>query len=237
MKLIQYTTARLNDRKLVAFTTGFLTHHILDRNAHPYIIFRSGNEGNRHQKLEIIIDTLLMKKFRGIETWNTPVYKQLDIGSQLDTSVEAMLAEAIQTFFPDLHKELPINYIERSYNHMQLALKILYDPLGWKRKLLKERVDPFSYQKDIGSGDYLNESNSRWSHPAQVDEHSEQTFFDLLEQAEQEGIKVLSVLGAYWFEDSADAIDQLEQKIGNISYDTGKDCTLAIECINFEPIL
>ncbi|WLD94034.1 zinc dependent phospholipase C family protein [Alkalihalobacillus sp. AL-G] len=237
MKLVQFTKMRLDDRKLIAFTTGFITHHILDRNAHPYIIYRSGNENNRHQKLEILIDTLLMKELRGIETWNTPVYKQLYIGGSLQTSVKEMLSEAIDAYFHDLHKQLPSNYIERSYEQMQQALKVLYDPLGWKYKLLKDRIEPFSYQKDIESGDFLNETKTRWIHPAQPDEHSEQTFYDLLDQAERECADILQELGAYWFENSEDAFDRLEQKIGNISYDSGKDCTLPLENRHFEPML
>lgn len=237
LKLIDFTKARMDDEKLVAFTTGFITHHILDRNAHPYINYRSGTEGNRHQKLEIIIDTLLMKKFKNIETWKTPVYKELSIGKSLHEPIERMLRETVNSTFPDLHAKMPAGYVDQSYQHMQTALRVLYDPFGWKNKLLKERVHPFSYQKNIAPADYLNEERTPWFHPAQPDERHEETFLELVEQAEREGIDIFKELKAYWFEDDMQAYESLKQKLGNICYDTGKDLSMQLENRHFEPIL
>ncbi|MCF6136139.1 zinc dependent phospholipase C family protein [Pseudalkalibacillus berkeleyi] len=237
MKLIEYTKQHTHDDKLVAFTTGFLTHHILDRNAHPYINYRSGTEGNRHQKLEIIIDTLLMKREKGIETWNTPVNKQLAIGKTLHKPIEKMLEETIVTTFPDLHEKMPEGYINQSYRHMQTALRVLFDPLGWKNKLLKDRVDPFSYQKEIAEADYLNEQQTPWYHPAQPDEKHDETFMDLIEQAEKEGIDILNLLKSYWFDNNEGARELLKENIGNFCYDTGKELSLRLENKHFDPIL
>ncbi|WP_349409559.1 zinc dependent phospholipase C family protein [Pseudalkalibacillus sp. SCS-8] len=237
LELINYTKEHLQDERLVAFTTGFITHHILDRNTHPYINYRSGTEDNRHQKLEIIIDTLLMKRFKSIETWKTPVYKELAIGKTLHKPIETMLEKAVDTIFPDLHKEMPSGYVQQSYQHMQKALKVLYDPSGWKNKLLKHRIHPFSYQKEIAPADYLNEEKTAWYHPAQPDERHEETFLELMEQAEEEGVSLLQDLGAYWFKDDNEAFENLKEKLGNICYDTGKDLALGLENRHFDPIL
>ncbi|MEX2103927.1 MAG: zinc dependent phospholipase C family protein [Bacilli bacterium] len=59
MDMIDYGKCQPKNNKLRAYILGFMTHHILDRNAHPYIIYRSGNEGTKHTKLETIIDTLI----------------------------------------------------------------------------------------------------------------------------------------------------------------------------------
>lgn len=53
--------AKNRDDQVRAFVFGFITHHILDRNTHPYIHYRAGYEGNDHQKLEVFIDTLMME--------------------------------------------------------------------------------------------------------------------------------------------------------------------------------
>jgi hypothetical protein len=235
--LIEHAKKNLTDEKLVAFTIGFITHHILDRNAHPYINYRSGTEGNRHQKLEIIIDTLLMKKLKGIETWRTPVYKELNIDRPLHQPVIQMLEEAIDSIFPELHGKMPVGYVEQSYVHMQTALRVLYDPFGWKNKLLKERVQPFSYQKHIEPTDYLNEEKTPWFHPAQPEERHDETFMDLLEQADEEGIEILNLLKSYWFEDHDQSFNLIKDSLGNICYDTGKDLSLRLENKHFEPIL
>ncbi|WP_408009470.1 zinc dependent phospholipase C family protein [Pseudalkalibacillus sp. A8] len=237
IKLIDYTKDRLDDEKLTVFTTGFITHHILDRNTHPYINYRSGTEGNRHQKLEIIIDTLMMKKHKNIETWKTPVYKKLAIGKTLHESIDTMLKDTIKSTFPGLHEKMPNGYVQQSYHHMKKALRVLFDPSGWKNKLLKERIDPFSYQKHIDDIDYLNESKTPWVHPAQADERHEESFIELFELTIDEGTEVLTLLKGYWFENDLEKYDQLREKLGNVCYDVGKDLSLRLENKHYEPIL
>ncbi|WP_221568814.1 zinc dependent phospholipase C family protein [Alkalihalobacillus sp. TS-13] len=237
LKLIDHTKERLEDAKLTAFTTGFITHHILDRNTHPYINYRSGTKGNRHQKLEIIIDTFMMKKYKNIETWNTPVYKELAIGKKLHEPIEKMLEEKISDTFPELHEKMPAGYVQQSYQHMQKALRVLYDPLGWKNKLLKEKVQPFSYQKHVDDVDYLNESKTPWKHPAQSDEHHEESFMELFENAVDEGTEILTLLKGYWYDDNMEQYEKLKEKLGNVCYDVGKDLSLRLENKQYEPIL
>jgi hypothetical protein len=48
-----------------AYALGFLTHAVLDRACHPFIIYHCGR--NYHSFFERIIDTLMLKKLRGLE--------------------------------------------------------------------------------------------------------------------------------------------------------------------------
>ncbi|WP_339062845.1 zinc dependent phospholipase C family protein [Tepidibacillus marianensis] len=95
LNMIDYLKEKPNPL-LKAYVFGFMSHHVLDRNAHPYIVYRSGEEGNKHQKLEIYIDTLMMKKYKDIDTWKVPVYKKLDLGHNLPQSILAMLTNLMQ---------------------------------------------------------------------------------------------------------------------------------------------
>jgi hypothetical protein len=226
-----------NDEKVKAYVLGFVTHHLLDRNTHPYIIYKSGNEGNRHQKLEIIIDTLLMKKYHDIETWKTPVYKKIDIGKNMYPPIESMMKKIIKKHFKELEMTMPPNYIAKSYRDMKLALKVLFDPLGWKNKLLKKKVSSFSYQRITCTKDYLNENKTTWYFPTNKEESSVESFYDLLKNAENEGETILTLINLYWNQTDLTIPKQLVDKIGNISYDTGKDCTLPLENKHFEPII
>jgi hypothetical protein len=237
MEMIRYGKEHTHDTKLTAYILGFITHHILDRNTHPYIIYRSGNEGNRHQKLEIIIDTLLMKQWHGIETWKTPVYKQIDVGKQLYPSIHDMLKHLIESFFPGTANRMPAHFIEKSYQDMVLALRVLHDPHGWKNKLLKEKVAPFSYQKSWEDKDYLNLNRVAWLHPADDTEQSHKTFYELFYQAEREGFYILSHVKEYWSSGNAGVFHNLKELVGNRSYDTGKDCSLGLANCHFDPIL
>src|SRR5699024_8392764 len=47
MNLIEDTMDSSVEMK--AFVLGFITHHVLDRNTHPYIHYRAGYNGNDHQ--------------------------------------------------------------------------------------------------------------------------------------------------------------------------------------------
>ena len=237
MKMIDYAREHPNDKKLQAYIIGFLTHHILDRNTHPYIIYRSGNEGNKHQKLEIIIDTLLMKQLHEVDTWKTPVYKEIFIGKKLYEPIGDMLSHLIDSFFPKTAGKMPNNYIEQAYRDMINALKILYDPNGWKNKFLKEHISPFSYQKQVDDRDYLNLEGTTWLHPTIETEQYNQTFFQLLDQAEDEGMTILTTTQKYWNHGDKNTYQSLKEKLGNLSYDTGKDCTLSLINLHFEPIL
>lgn len=237
MKMINYGYIHKYQPKLLAYILGFVTHHLLDRHTHPYINYRSGTEGNRHQKLEIIIDTILMKKWRNIDTYKVPVYKELYVGQPLFEPINLMLSDLIKDIFPEEEKKLPVNFVKQSYTHMILALKVLHDPTGLKNKLLKERISPFSYQKHLEEKDYLNEFNTKWLHPTNNLEHSSDSFLTLFSNAEKEGIEILSLISDYWNTGDQEVYSLLEDKIGNISYDTGKDCTLNIENQYFDPIL
>jgi hypothetical protein len=226
-----------NDLKLRAYVLGFITHHLLDRNTHPYIHYRAGYKGNNHQKLEIIIDTLLMKHYRNIETWKTPVYKQIDHGKTLYGPIESTLKNTINMFFRETVRKLPKDFIDKSYRDMKLALRVLFDPLGWKNKLLKEKVSSFSYQKCVDNKDFLNQNKKNWYHPAVKDEKSNESFFELMENAETEGFEIISNIIDYWSKGNENKLDLIEKSIANISYDTGKDCTLPLKNEYCEPLI
>jgi len=49
----------------LAYALGFITHAFLDRACHPYIIYFSGKD--YHSFFERIIDTLMLKRLRGLE--------------------------------------------------------------------------------------------------------------------------------------------------------------------------
>ncbi|MFD1735089.1 zinc dependent phospholipase C family protein [Bacillus salitolerans] len=237
MKMIQHGYENKSDSKLLAYILGFVTHHLLDRNTHPYIIYRSGNEENRHQKLEIIIDTILMKRWKNIDTYKVPVYKEIYIGPTLYNPIRSMLSKLIQDTFPKEADTMPADYVNKSYQYMIHALKVLHDPLGWKNRILKKRISPFSYQKNVEDKDYLNEQKTEWLHPTNEDEASVDCFLTLFQNAEKEGVDILTLIWNYWHTGEPECLKTISEKLGNLSYDTGKDCTLMLENRYFKPIL
>ncbi|WP_226038000.1 zinc dependent phospholipase C family protein [Aquibacillus saliphilus] len=215
------TDAANGDDQTKAYVFGFITHHILDRNTHPYIHYRAGYSGNKHQKLEVIIDTLLMDQFRNLKTWKAPVYKEIDSGRKLHSSIHTLLHENISKQFPDALEGVPKNYILDSYKDMKLALRVLFDPYGWKNLLFAPLVSSFSHQpvkKDI---DFLNNQQSTWYHPA-TNESKKSSFLQLYEAGRAEGIEIMSEVVSFLEKPSPQKKERLRILIGDISYDTGE---------------
>ena len=233
MDLIRKAKGQCSEVK--AYVTGFITHHILDRNTHPYIHYRAGYEGSNHQKLEIIIDTLMMEKYHKLKTWKTPVYKEIDVGRTLNLEVRELLHETIKKHYPELNRDTS-EYIQKAYRDMLLALKILMDPYGWKNFMLRSLISSYSHQPVKTNVDYLNLNHTTWYHPA-TNVASNHSFIELYDKARVEGIEILSQLQNYW-ENSANSSEQrLSELIDNISYDTGKPLKLGLKNKYSDPIV
>ncbi|MEN2767742.1 zinc dependent phospholipase C family protein [Ornithinibacillus xuwenensis] len=220
--------------EIKSYVFGFVTHHILDRNAHPYIHYRAGYEGNKHQKLEVIIDTLMMERYKNLKTWKTPVYKEIHLHKKQKQDISEVLHQVILKHYPEV-KRSSSDYIQKAFSDMHLALKLLADPHGWKNKLLKSMVSSFSHQPITEHKDYLNLEHTTWYHPA-TNEASKKSFIDLYEQARIEGIEVMRKVLDYWKDDSSNRSD-LVDIIGDISYDTGLPLHLNLSNKYSEPIV
>ncbi|OZU87901.1 hypothetical protein CIL03_14460 [Virgibacillus indicus] len=229
------TNAKNKSGQVQAFVIGFITHHILDRNTHPYIHYRAGYEGSNHQKLEILIDTKMMEKYHNLKTWKAPVYKEIDVGRSLNKDIIDLMHELIGKHYPDLYRE-SAGYIQKAYQDMKLAFRILSDPYGWKNILFKSLISSYSHQPVKNDVDYLNLNESTWHHPA-TNEPCNKSFIDLYKKGRAEGIEILTEVQSYWQDDKEHSIQRLTDLVGNISYDTGKPLELNLENRYCDPIV
>lgn len=232
MDLIMFSKDQ-NDH-VKAYVFGFVTHHVLDRHTHPYIHYRAGYEGSNHQKLEVRIDTLIMKKYKHINTWEYPVHKKIDVGSKIDQDLQNLLHTTIKKHFPEVEQETS-RYIQKAYKDMKLAFKILSDPYGWKNVLLGPLISAYSHRPIKDSIDYLNEHRQKWHHSAN-NEVSTKSFLDLYSEAKTEGFDILSELLNYWNHEE-DRASKLRELIGHISFDTGLPLSLGLSNSYSDPIV
>ncbi|MUK90058.1 hypothetical protein GMD78_16930 [Ornithinibacillus sp. L9] len=228
------TSAKSSIPEVQAYVFGFVTHHILDRNTHPYIHYRAGYEGNKHQKLEVCIDTLMMEKDKNIKTWKVPVYKEINVGPSLHEDIIELLHETIKKHYPMVEEETTY-YIEKSYRDMKLALRILSDPFGWKNALLASLISSYSHRPIKDNVDYLNKDRTTWYHPA-TNQPCTKSFIDLYEQGRIEAIEIGSTILKYWKDENVTET-HLRELIGDISYDTGKPLNLNLENKYCDPIV
>lgn len=221
------------DDPLTVYVTGFMMHHVLDRNMHPYVFTKSGSIKWDHQRFEVILDTIVVKKLLGLETWKHPAWKQIHIGSAFPASIVDMLTSIASDHYPDMAELMNRNDWNDAYRDMIRAQKIFHDPTGIKNRLTFGQIDPFVYKRSNPERDYLNEAKSTWRHPALENESSSASFWDLWEQSLVDGKQVWDAAIQYWSQPDDESRQALAEVIGNRSYEHGLDVEDGLE-IRFE---
>ena len=235
--LILFVRNDFDNTLLKAYVLGFVTHHLLDRNAHPYINYRSGNEGRKHQELEFTIDTIWMEERRHIKTWKTPVYKEIDVGPKLDQSVESVMETTIAKHFPSLAGKMPHGYVDEAYRDMIKAQKVLSKFAGRKSRWLPQDIGALVFKPIDSNIDFLNRNKIEWVDPTNSQEKYKESFDELFDHAKAEASELLPEIIRFWNTGDDETWDNIVTLLGNISYSTGKDCSLGLVNKFFEPIL
>lgn len=227
MELLRRAGAQEGQR-LRPYAAGFLLHHILDRNAHPYIFAKSGFKAWNHQRFEIILDTIVAGKLRGIRTWKEPVWRELSPGEDGGALHEAssLLSGLAAQFYPEVSVGVEIRQWEESFRDMLAALKLFHDPSGAKRLLTAGKIDPFVYKRTNPPLDYCNDLHSPWRDPAEEGLTHHTGFWDHWEAALAEAEELLPLAMDYMDECRGGTPDEvrLESLLGNLSYSTGRAC-------------
>jgi hypothetical protein len=212
---------------------GFLTHHILDRNMHPYVFFKSGFRKWDHQRFEIGLDTVVVRRKLGLETWKTPVWKQLDAGQRLPDSVTKLLVQVTGTHYPELTVSITEQDWQDAYRDMLRAQKLFHDPFGWKRLLTGGYIRKLVSERNVPDFDILNEDRNVWHHPAVPEETYTESIWDMWDLALEDGRRAMQAAVSYITTIDEVARDQARKElvlaIGNISYETGKPCDSGLE--------
>ncbi|GGA44973.1 zinc dependent phospholipase C family protein [Paenibacillus physcomitrellae] len=220
---------------------GFLTHHLLDRNMHPYINWRAGYKQRHHQRFEVALDTVFMKEFKGINTWQTDTSKEIDVGPRLPAHIHDILHQTAMSWFPEM--SIDAENWQGAYKDMLLAHKCLYDPAGWKKAIIRGPIHKLFYQPlsaEEEEHDYLNLKHTSWHHSALYSEVRSDSVWDLWDQALEEGRLVFHTLADFISAPTASEasrhLGNLSLVLGNRSYDTGKNCGSNLVNLYAEPI-
>lgn len=199
-----------------AFVFGFVSHHILDKIVNPYISSKADIERLPLQEMESIIDTLMMKKLRHLETWKAPIYKEINFSSKLDEEIINLLHEKILLHFPEWKSETSTSYIKESYRDMGQAQRLFYDPYGWKHYVFPKFISSFSYKPVNDLVDYLNINNGLW-YDSCTKQASMKSFLDLYEEARAKGLEVAGEIITYWKNPSSATLSKLRLLLNNLS--------------------
>lgn len=236
---------------LFTYISGLICHFGLDRKAHPYIYYYSGKHdknrpetrkyGGYHKRLELIIDTIMMKERKDIETHKHPVYEEINVGTSLPKSIVDYYVNTLNKVYNT--KEI-LNFINDSYRDMKTVLKLAYDPSGikkniikWIDKILKDEIEysTLVYPRKIDDRyDYMNNARNSWNHPCNNDEKYIESFYDIYDTAIKDSLDMIKAAISY-LENKVQIIN-LIKALPNISYITGKKTDSKCDIIYYKPI-
>lgn len=236
---------------LFVYLVGFMCHFALDRNAHPFIFYFTGEydkdraethkyKGN-HKKLEQAIDVILLSEKRSLEAYKYPVHKKIDVGNSLPNIV----INFYNYIFKDLFNfEIKGEVANDSYRDTKKVFRVLFDPMRYKKRLLafldlfvKDKVvykDMVYPRKIDNSLDYMNNNRLKWVHPCDENEEFHHSFYDLYNRGLEEGTDMIRVFIGF-LEDRI-AEEDVEKAFPNISYSTGKETHKKQVQKHFSPI-
>ncbi len=238
------------DPEVMSFLYGMLSHYVLDRTIHPYVIYRTGEYhkdrpetyryNQLHGEMESYFDDYLVMVRENQLPWKKKCYDFLctteEIGPGLQEVMDFTYREVwgIEQFH---------TYYLTAVKQMRRFYRIFrYDPYGWKQKFYQLvdwvcprsllRKEPLSYHMNLRKHAwFLNLEHKKWYYPIDKRTHSTKSLLELYTQALDETVKMIRELNQYLYYDRK---VNLKRVIGNRSYATGKDCSIEKEAKNFE---
>ncbi len=233
---VKYLKDNYND-SLYSYLCGFICHHALDRNVHPYVYHVTGTgdikyRGN-HLHLERAIDSWFI-----INRWNKKrphrfkIYKEI-INFKID---KALYQKFYDTIVKKVYnKENGGKVFINSISNFRRYIRLIYDRYGLKKKIARtidrcfnkkgkivlEKV--FYYQNFDKNIDYFNFKHKKWSHPVIKNKISEASFIDLYNNALNQAVREINQVNLFLEGKLSEA--DLRLVIKDLSYATGLLCS------------
>ncbi|WP_256759849.1 zinc dependent phospholipase C family protein [Cohnella sp. WQ 127256] len=211
-----------------AYALGFLLHHVLDRNLHPFIFSRSGFKKWHHQRFETAMDSVVLMQRANIHTGKTPVAPEIDTAGQLPDGFAPEFLQIVSIHYPILANQISVEQLDQAVAQFIQAQRLFFDPKGWKGKFTFGQLAPFSPPRTIPDWDVLNETRQAWIDPVDRTVLHHESAMDLWEIALQDAYATVSAamawLEAQTNEEAAPLMERFSELLQDISYETGLPC-------------
>ncbi|AEF87005.1 hypothetical protein TREPR_1953 [Treponema primitia ZAS-2] len=237
---------------LGAYALGFMTHAILDRACHPYIVYKTAitgaerkpgpvkgvNSRNIHAFFERIIDALMLEERRGIPVAAWDQETLVAICEAPPPGLRELLAQALCRTFPErAGKDIKLaQRMDNTFRDCADFFRItapkrttLHSKDPQYQAILEEMPLVYLYPEDLPSdADYLNREHSVWYYPLLNGPEYTLSFPELYAEAVEAAGEDLSGPIAKYLETGAFPIMEAAQTIGNgglsIQDEAGKPC-------------
>lgn len=223
-----------------AYILGFIGHYLLDTKCHPYVYAMTGygkrTKGyiGRHICLEADIDTVLLWRCQRRLPSEFHQNETISLSKEQRTVVSAVLHYAFSKTYPGL--KVTNRRIAQAIYAMRLSTKLLYDPSGLKKKLIRriERIFPgypllsplVPSDPPTAYKDPCNQRHRPWSNPWKSALKSTASFYELFETAQEEYVFTLNEIARFLSrkrsaksEEKAESL--LLAALGNLCYHSG----------------
>lgn len=230
---------KIEDEDVYSFVIGFICHYVLDKNVHPYVVYRTGlvTKGkpstykyrNIHDIMEAYFDMDMVQRRLQMNPYH---YRFTEYCFDTRPFSEPLKRTIYDVFYHTFGVKDMDQIYYKSLKQMKTALGLFrMDRFGIKR-FIYQLVDTFtpkgafrfesiSYHLPLeDKHNFLNNHHSTWRHPAIYDQTSTESFVDLYLKSMKEA-KVI-IRAAFDYLEGKD-ID-LTKVFENTSYLSGLDC-------------
>ena len=234
------------------YSLGFMTHAILDRLAHPYIVYKSdrpppetARRDRSHAFLERIIDVLMLKHLRSTEiaSWDQEGILAATCENP-PLGLKELLARVLIHAFPEragkdekLSRRIENTFLDCAvFYRITAPANMPLGPLGTAFTLdevpLSKGYVAYLYPEKLPAHiDFLNLSKRPWYYPAGEKKEDLRSFPELYTEAVETAANSLAKIIGRYLEEGFFPIEEATQAIGNeglsIVDEAGKPCTLS----------
>jgi hypothetical protein len=237
---------------LGAYALGFMTHAILDRRAHPYIVYKSGwvspenpetlRYAKTHAFFERVIDVLMLKILRGAEaaSWDQKAVLA-EICEKPPLGLRELLARALILAFPEragrdekLDQRMVNTFLDCAsfYRHTAPAGTSFTAGAGAALKGVTPEMLAYIYPEELPADiDFLNLERGPWYYPAASGAEDRRSFPEIYAQAVAAAVQAITPVIVQYLAAGIFPIKEAAQAIGNsglsIIDENGKPCAPA----------
>lgn len=238
MDLLESVAGKRADKEspdeAVIYAVGFVLHHTLDRNVHPYVFSRSGFAKWDHQRFEVMMDTLVVRRMLGMDTWRKQVWREIDTGGAFPAGIVEAFEQIAACHYPELAARIRREDWNQANRDMVRAQRLFHDPTGMRRIFTFGQIEPLVYKRRVPPLDVLNLAGRPWLDPTDGTTLRKESFEELWDAAMEESEAIVSTVLAWLRSESSSAgkaddasyrAAELRQRaadlIDNRSYETG----------------
>ena len=197
--------------QLRAYLIGFITHILVDRDLHPFILARSPDY-TTHKKLENELDVFLVQHFLGLDLQEINTFQQIEFAEEIPAEITDFFQYLSAQVYDNPRGEKALTY---SYSYFKLLQSLLNGPGNIRRAAIKAANFVIPY--DLDTLMYGEGGNMLWL-------EEKRRFLHHYQQTTLRGSQILNFIGNYWR--GVNSEQALEFFLANLDFEEPKEAEI-----------